>query len=376
MLSLIIRFYDLDAKQPGLPTASEMYYHPCQRRIKIHVSSRGGLPVSILSEVIRENRFTPEDVPRFEAKLFFEGARRRKYNEQFGVLLLLATIIATMGILGDSTATVIGAMIVAPLMTPIMATAAALVTGRMGRAGRSLLLVAVGVISVIGVSWLLGTLYTGVISFDSNSQILGRISPRVIDLIAALASGAAGAFCMAREDISDSLPGVAISISLVPPLCVVGISLQAGQWDAAGGAFLLFFTNFLSILLAGGGVLALLGLSRAALVEITGTARRNAFIVIIIGVLLVLAPLWITGSRVTADARAEGVAKGVVTHWVRGTAYEVQSVNANGDSITAVIGGHGTPPPFADLEAGLETALQHPVSVTLEIVPVEKIVSR
>ena len=103
-----------------------------------------------LSDVIRENRFTPEDVPRFEAKLFFEGVARRKYFEQFGVLLVLATIIATAGVLGDSTATVIGAMIIAPLMTPIMATAAALVTGQMGRAGRSLLLVAVGVISVIG----------------------------------------------------------------------------------------------------------------------------------------------------------------------------------------------------------------------------------
>jgi uncharacterized hydrophobic protein (TIGR00271 family) len=177
--------------------------------------------MSILSEMIRENRFTPEDVSRFAAKLFFEGAKRRKYNEQFDVLLVLATIIATMGIVGDSTATVIGAMIIAPLMTPIMATAA-LVTGRLGRAGRSLLLVAVG---VIGLSWLFGLVYTGVLSFDSNSQILGRVSPRLIDLIAALASGAAGAFCMAREDISDSLPGVAISISLVPPLCVVGLSL-------------------------------------------------------------------------------------------------------------------------------------------------------
>jgi uncharacterized hydrophobic protein (TIGR00271 family) len=177
--------------------------------------------ITSLFDVIRENRFTPEDVPCFEAKLFFEGAARRKYFEQFGVLLVLATIIATLGVLSDSTATVIGAMIIAPLMTPIMATAEALVTGRMGRASRSLLLVAVGVLSVIGLSWLMGTVYTGVISFDSHSPILGRISPRMIDLIATLASGAAGAFCMSREDISDSLPGVAISISLVPPLCVV-----------------------------------------------------------------------------------------------------------------------------------------------------------
>ena len=332
--------------------------------------------MSSLSDIVRENRFTPEDVPRFEAKLFFEGTRRRKHYEQFTVLLLLATIIATMGVLGDSTATVIGAMIIAPLMTPIMATAAALVMGSMGRAGRSLLLVIIGVLGVIGVSWLLGTLYTGVISFDSNSQILGRISPRVIDLFAALASGAAGAFCMAREDISDSLPGVAISISLVPPLCVVGISLQAGQWAAAEGAFLLFLTNFLSILLAGGGVLALLGLNGAALIKITGTARRNSFIAIIIGVLLVLVPLSITGSRISADVRTEVVTKGVTTHWLTGTAYEVRSVKANLDNVSILIAGHGTPPTFSDLESELRTTLERPVIVTLEVVPSEKVVSK
>jgi uncharacterized hydrophobic protein (TIGR00271 family) len=332
--------------------------------------------MSSLSDIVRENRFTPEDVPRFEAKLFFEGKRRRKYYEQFSVLLLLATIIATMGVLGDSTATVIGAMIIAPLMTPIMATAAALVMGQMGRAGRSLLLVIIGVLGVIGVAWLLGTLYTGVISFDSNSQILSRISPRVLDLIAALASGAAGAFCMARDDISDSLPGVAISISLVPPLCVVGISLQAGQWAAAEGAFLLFLTNFLSILLAGGGVLALLGLNGAALIQVKGTARRNAFIAITIAVLVVLIPLWITGTRITEDVRTEGVTKVVATHWVTGTAYEVRSVNANRDNVSVLIAGHGTPPAFSDLEAGLRTTLQRPVIVTLEMVPAEKVVSK
>ena len=332
--------------------------------------------MSLLSEMLGANRFTPEDVPRFEAKLFFEGARRRRYYEQFGVLLLLATVIATMGILGDSTATVIGAMIIAPLMTPIMATAAALVTGRMGRAGRSLLLVAVGVISVIGVSWLLGMVYSGVISFDSKSQILGRIAPRVIDLIAALASGAAGAFCMAREDISDSLPGVAISISLVPPLCVVGISLQAGQWDAAGGAFLLFLTNFLSILLAGGGVLALLGLSRAAMVRITGTARRNAFLVIIASVLLVMVPLWITGTRISEEARTEGVTKAVAIRWAAGTDYEVRSVNANLDKVVVLIIGSGTPPAFANLESELRAALQRQVTVTVDVVPAEKFASQ
>jgi uncharacterized hydrophobic protein (TIGR00271 family) len=201
----------------------------------------------------------PEDLPDFEAKLFFEGAKRRVNLERFAVLLFLSTVIATFGVLGDSTATVIGAMIIAPLMTPIMATAAGLVMGDMGRAGRSILVVIGGVAAVIGVAWLIGTFHIGVISFTTNSQITARVSPSLIDLAVALASGAAGAFALSRTDVADSLPGVAISIALVPPLAVVGLSLSAAEWDDAIGALLLFLTNFVSILLTGGGVFALLG---------------------------------------------------------------------------------------------------------------------
>src|SRR4051794_40141858 len=117
-----------------------------------------------LTGLLRENQFTPEQVPRFEAKLFFEGAQRRPYLERFGVLLVLAGVIATMGILGDSTATVIGAMIVAPLMTPIMATAAALVTGRLDRAARSIALVLIGTLGVVAIAWTLNIIYPGELS--------------------------------------------------------------------------------------------------------------------------------------------------------------------------------------------------------------------
>ncbi len=258
-----------------------------------------------LSKILRDNRFQPEEVPKFESKLFFEGDRRRPYLERFFALLILATIIATAGVLGDSTATVIGAMIVAPLMTPIMATAAALIMGNIPRALNRLLLVLIGVLLVIFLSWLFGLVYKGVFVFSDNSQITARISPRFIDLVAALASGAAGAFCMSRDDIADSLPGVAISISLVPPLCVVGVSLANGEWDAAMGALLLFITNFLAILLAGGTILAILGLNSAAMNEVKGTARRKAFAVIIGAVLLVMIPLGITGRQISTDTRTE-----------------------------------------------------------------------
>ena len=75
--------------------------------------------MGFLRNVADDNKFTPEDLPGFEAKLFFEGVRRRLDLEQFTVLLFLSTVIATYGVLGDSTATVIGAMIIAPLMRPM-----------------------------------------------------------------------------------------------------------------------------------------------------------------------------------------------------------------------------------------------------------------
>ncbi len=93
-----------------------------------------------------------------------------------------------------------------------------------------------------------------IISFTYNSQITSRVAPGLLALITALASGAAGAYIIMREEIADSMGGVAIAISLVPPLCVVGIALSQGNWEAAGGAMLLFLTNFLAILLAGGVV--------------------------------------------------------------------------------------------------------------------------
>ena len=75
--------------------------------------------MGVLRNIVDDNKFTPEDLPKFEGKLFFEGAKRRVNLERFAVLLFLSTVIATYGVLGDSTATVIGAMIIAPLMTPL-----------------------------------------------------------------------------------------------------------------------------------------------------------------------------------------------------------------------------------------------------------------
>ena len=326
--------------------------------------------MGILSNIIDDNKFNPEDVKPFEAKLFFEGDKRRIHLQRFAVLLFLSSVIAAYGVLGDSVATVIGAMIIAPLMIPIMATAAGLVIGDMYRAGRALLTVIVGVIGVIFTAWIISTfLNTTIVSYTINSQIVGRISPSLTDLAIALACGVAGAFAMSRSDVADSLPGVAISISLVPPLCVVGIGLAGREWGVAWGAMLLFLTNFVSILLAGGGTLALLGLSAASTHELTGKARRKAFLSVAIGALIIAIPLAATTVQVGQETMAERQIESAAKQWLADTQFEVSKVTANGNQIEVVVIGSGDPPAFTGLDGNLPTVLRQPTKVIFKFFP-------
>ena len=327
----------------------------------------------ILRNFIKDNKFKSEDLPAFEAKLFFEGAKRRVNLERFVILLFLATFIATCGIIGDSAATVIGAMLIAPLMRPIMATAAGLVMGDMKRVRSSLWIVLFSVAGVIGTSWLLTELSViTVISVENNSQFINRVSPRLIDLYAALAAGAAAAFAISREDVADSLPGAAISISLVPPICVAGIALAEGEWTAAGGAMLLFLTNFLSILLAGGGVLALLGLSAVAVKELGPNARRNAFAVVILGIILVTIPLGMSTTRIYQQKLIKRETFQLAEAWVAGTDYGIRDVIVTGNQITLAIYGSGERLELSELGNQLGDSLGQPVSIRLVVVPSEQ----
>jgi uncharacterized hydrophobic protein (TIGR00271 family) len=314
--------------------------------------------------------FDPAYLEAFEAKMFIQGPKTAQRLTNFFVLLLLATVIATFGVLSDSTATVIGAMIVAPLMGPIMATAAAIVMGSAQRALRGLALVAAGVASTILLSWLLALVMPEIaISLDYNSQITSRIAPGLLALVTALASGAAGAYIIMREEIADSMGGVAIAISLVPPLCVVGIALSQGSWDAASGAMLLFLTNFLAILLAGGIVFLVSGLGRLAISEDLVRTRRNAFIVVVVATLLVAVPLSITSYQVVTDALENRAAIGDTEAWLADTTYKVASVAVYDDQVVVTVEGDGSLRPLRLLANQLAQTLERPVLVNLRIVP-------
>ncbi|NWF79962.1 MAG: DUF389 domain-containing protein [Chloroflexi bacterium] len=316
--------------------------------------------------------FDPDYLPVFEDKLFIEGPLVRRRLVNFFVLLVLATVIATYGVLSDSTATVIGAMIVAPLMGPIMATTAAVVMGSLPRALRALALVIVGVVTVTACSYLLAAIVPEVaISFTGNGEIASRINPNLFALLTALGAGAAGAFITSRTEIADSIGGVAIAISLVPPLCVVGIALQQGQYGPAMGALLLFLTNFLTILLAGGLVFVALGLGTVARTPQQAKLRRHGFAIFTTGILIVALPLSVTSYRAIQSANDTRRATVTVENWLEDTAYDVLVVNVNGQQVVVAVEGSGELKPVQDLAARLADTLNRPVTVVLRTVHAE-----
>ena len=266
--------------------------------------------------------FDPAYLPAFEDKLFLEGPQTTRRLTNFFALLFFATVIATYGVLSNSTATVIGAMLFAPLMEPMMTTTYAVVMGSVPRALRTLALVGVGAVCVILFSYLLVWVVPDVtISFLSDAEIISHIHPGLYALLTALAAGVAGAFITSRAEIAEALGGVAIAIALVPPLCVVGISLQQGQLAAAAGASLIFLTNFLAILLAGSVVFLVLGLGRSLVSHAQGLFRSRAFLLIVVGLLFVSIPLSLTAYQNVMSAMGNAQATAEVQRHVLSSGY-------------------------------------------------------
>ena len=184
--------------------------------------------------------------------LFFEGSRRVPYLWRFWWLMVMSSSIAAFGLLSDSAAVVIGAMLIAPLMTPILATGGALVRAEAPRLLRSLAVLGLGMATAIGVAWVVGAISGIDLTEESTipGEILSRTQPGLLDLGVAVSAGAAGGYVLTRPEAGSALPGVGIAVALVPPLATAGVLLQGDQPALARGALLLFSTNLAAITLS------------------------------------------------------------------------------------------------------------------------------
>jgi len=182
--------------------------------------------------------------------------RGARADRNYYVLIFLSALIATLGLLQNSTAVIIGAMLVAPLMTPILSLSLGVVMGDV----RTLRIAAEsavrGVLTAVGIAVLLAAIAPAV---AVTPEIAARTQPTLLDLFVALASGAAGAYALGRKEVAAALPGVAIAAALMPPVCTIGIGLALRQPRVAGGATLLFLTNLVAISVAGSLIFLLFG---------------------------------------------------------------------------------------------------------------------
>ncbi len=168
------------------------------------------------------------------------------WNVDFMALIGLSATIAALGLLQNSTAVVIGAMLVAPLMTPMIGAGLALVQGNQLLAREAGKAIVRGFLLALGLSVGFGL----VVPVDGLSpEILARGAPTLIDLGVAFFSGVAAAYALARPNLSGAMAGVAIAAALVPPVASIGISLAHAELENARGAALLFATNLVAIIL-------------------------------------------------------------------------------------------------------------------------------
>ena len=172
-------------------------------------------------------------------------------------MVCLSTLIAGLGLIRDSAAVVIGAMLVAPLMTPLVGCGLALVHGNLVLIRNATRAVLLGFLLSFGIGVLLGATIPDV---AWTSELISRGEPNQLDLIVALASGLAAAYATARPGLSGALPGVAIAAALVPPIATAGIGAALGHYADALGALLLFLSNIVAIVLGAAFSLYALGM--------------------------------------------------------------------------------------------------------------------
>lgn len=277
---------------------------------------------------------------------------------RFTVMLTLSVIVAVMGLSLNSAAVVIGAMLLAPLMQPVLATGASLAMGLPAKTIQSGTRVVAATAWCIAIAWAISKLIP---DQAFTSEVLSRTQPDVRDLIVALAAGAAGAYATVREDASSSLPGVAVAVALVPPLAAVGITLEAGDFGRAFGALLLYTTNLVAIIFISILVFVITGFVPARRIA-TQVPRMVLTTVVATAVVIVVAiPLFRASLDSVQANQDRAEAEAIVDIWLAAHEAELSrtidlehDVTISADAVEVVLRGVDFPPD----ETGLKEALQ------------------
>lgn len=208
-----------------------------------------------------------------------------EWNVNFCVLLSCSVIIAGLGLMQSSAAVVIGAMLVAPLMTPLIGAGLALVQGNFKLLKVSCKSTLYG--TLVGI--LIGAIIEMITPhWELSQEIAARAGPNILDLFIAFFAGISAAYALARPNLSGALPGVAIAVALVPPITVTGIAIGNLNYIVAEGAGILFLTNMVAIILGSALVFWGHGLHRSRDTTIGDHTSLNRIIIALICLMFLL----------------------------------------------------------------------------------------
>jgi uncharacterized hydrophobic protein (TIGR00271 family) len=293
-------------------TPATLHIEPRTLRLNHAINSNGDTapPKTSAEKFIFKSLPSGKELPKAKnAKIpFFTYASEERFKDLFialradstldmtyVVLMVLSTVLATVGVYLNSASVVIGAMLLAPLMAPIISLSMSLLRYDKKLFRKSFLKVLAGVGLALATSFLLTVLSP---YQPLTAEMKGRLNPTVLDLIVAVVAGVAGAYTKSFKEILQSLAGVAIAVALVPPLAVAGIGL--GRFDMVffGQAFLLFSTNFIGIILAATFTFRVLGFSPVV-------RDKRSLLVFILFLVMICIPLTMAFNRIIEDAKFE-----------------------------------------------------------------------
>ena len=261
--------------------------------------------------------------------------RAARPNIDYYILISLASIIAGLGLIVNSGAVVIGAMLVAPLMSPIVGTGLSIVLGDTRFLRLTLGAVLRGALLAIFLGMIVGLFQIGK---PLTPELAARTNPSLLDLAIALFSGMAAAFALSRSNAAGALPGVAIAAALVPPLATTGITFTAGYYVESLGALLLFITNFVAIGSATALVFLILGFrpaaSQKARVEVRARSARVAAVSLAIITALLVITSYILGQQQAQQTRIHEVVEQKLSEVARADLADLTIVDFSDGKLT------------------------------------------
>ena len=268
-----------------------------------------------LKQYLTHAELSPEERREvLEDLLVFGKQNRRQFLIRMAVLMILSTVIATAGLLSDSAAVVIGAMLVAPMMNPVMGAAGSVVMGWSSRFYRSILLVMLMGVGAVLLSMAITALSPDIVFLPE--QVLARTRPTFYDLLIALAAGSAGAYTITHKE-SGAIPGVAVAVALLPPLASAGVLIVALEMELAVRALVLFLTNLIAMVLAAALTFMAAGVSPASARRRSAAFIKSQLWLFTLLMVAVSIPLYFYSQKVIFDADYKAAKSELLQSWLR-----------------------------------------------------------